>query len=444
MRIKYEIKFDEPLNIDGDWPLDLPSGGKFQIKRENGKAVAFTVEFTEKPSDIFSVKDGVNSITDFRWNEMMLFYDRLKSYLQCVSEIDFDPQEVYAHYLGETEEEKKQILMYKMVISKPEERTTIDHEILAAAVFSSYNDDNQAPYFLGELKRMSRRSKRERRYVDSFRYDFLIMETLYGKGKFKTKQLADAMKSEKQFLDILQRAKEQTSLRIATIKDETETLICSSCSSEDLVDHIIKMRGYYFHGNKRMTGRRDRRVDEALTLCNFSNYTTSMVLQELTSHIYEYDSWKQYEECAKREGMITELDLSAQVWNRAGMKSIRSRHTKEEVGDVESSRNRIKWALSAIDQLQYDETRANLESLVGKDRVSGRELFEIWIAREEHLDPQSGATYTDTNGGIGLTLVEKYEFSDEEEERKYQLPMDSNTHRRGPTIQRLSGWLGRP
>ena len=48
------------------------------------------------------------------------------------------------------------------------------------------------------------------------------------------------MKSEKQFMDILQKAKDQISWTIETARDETEILICSNCSAKDLVDHIIK------------------------------------------------------------------------------------------------------------------------------------------------------------------------------------------------------------
>ena len=118
MIIKYEIEFDEPLVIDGDWPLSLPGGGRFNVVQENGKATAFAVEFSGKPSDIFSVVDGTNHLNDLRWSEIRRFYARLKSHLQCVTEIDFDPTEVYAHYIGETKDEKKQIPMHKVVVTK--------------------------------------------------------------------------------------------------------------------------------------------------------------------------------------------------------------------------------------------------------------------------------------------------------------------------------------
>ena len=267
--------------IDGEWPLSVPSGGTFEILTEDGKATAFAVEFSGRPSDIFSVVDGKASVNDHRWNEMRWFYARLKSYLQCATEIDFDPTEVEAHYIGETEQEKQQIPMYKLMVTKGADRRRrriLDHDKLAAAVFASDKDDVAAPYFIGELKSLSRRSEREERYVDSFRYDFLIVETLYGKGQFKSKQLADALKSNRQLLDTLETARDKTRLLFETPTDETATLICNSGSAEDLVDHIVKKRGYYFHGTKRIAAARDWRRDEARTLCVFSNFATDLIL----------------------------------------------------------------------------------------------------------------------------------------------------------------------
>ena len=443
MKIRYEIEFDEPLTVDGDWPLTLPSGGTFKIVQKNGKAIAFRVEFSGKPSDVFSVVDGIQSVTDFRWNEIRRFYVRLKSYLQCVTEIDFDPTEVYAHYIGETDDEKKQIPLYKMAITRGEGRRTkkiLDHEIVAAAVFASYKDDVQAPYFIGELKRMSRRSKREGYYVDSFRYDFLIIETLYGKGNFKSKQLEDSLKSEKQLLDILMTAKERTKLTIETIKDDTDTLIVSSCSAEDLVKHIVRKRGYYFHGTKRMIRSDNWNIEEARILSVFSNTVTDMILEKLTSDIYDDTSWKQYEECARSQRMVTKLELNAQLWCTIRKKSGKVKHYEETIGDVSSPRNRVKWALSALNQMKYDEEDLRLESLIGEDRESGEELFKIRITRSESLNSNDGETGIADLSGSETTYIVKYEFSEEEEIQEYKFPSIEDSD--SPWVNdRMAKWL---
>ena len=88
MKIRYEVILDEPLEVDGDWPLQLPDGGLFRIKMENGKAVAFEVEFTGVPSDHFRVEGGVIHLDDTRWTSMRPFFARLKSFIQLGNEED--------------------------------------------------------------------------------------------------------------------------------------------------------------------------------------------------------------------------------------------------------------------------------------------------------------------------------------------------------------------
>ena len=356
---------------------------------------------------------------------MRRFYDRLKSYLQCVTEIDFDSTEVYAHYIGETDYEKKQIPAYKLVVARGEDRRTktiVDHETVAAAVFASYENDIQAPYLIGELKRMSRRSNREGYYVDSFRYDFLIIDTLYGQGKFKSKQLEDSLKSDKQLLDALMAAKERTRMIIDTIKDDTDTLIVGSSSAEDLVRHLVKKRGYYFHGNKRMIRADNWRREEARTLSVFSNTATDIILGKVTSSIYDAKSWKQYEECARSQRMVTQLELNAQLWCTIRKRSGKTKHYDETIGDVTSSRNRVKWALAALGQMKYDEGELRLENLIGEDRASGEKLFEIRIARSENVNANDGETSVADLSESETTYVVTYEFSEEEERREYKWP----------------------
>ena len=119
MKIRYEVVLDEPLAIDGDWPLALPDGGLFRIKTEAGKASAFEVEYSGKPSDHFGRrKDGVRSVDDERWTRMRPFFAHLKSFIQIESEANFEPTEVFAHYDSENEDEKKRSLYGKWLSTK--------------------------------------------------------------------------------------------------------------------------------------------------------------------------------------------------------------------------------------------------------------------------------------------------------------------------------------
>ena len=104
--------------IDGTWPLELPDGGRLTIVKEGSKATAFEVHYSGKLSDHFTAKDGVRSLDEKRWNRTRWFFARLKSYIQCVADVNFDPTEVFVHYGGETQEEREQIRIYKLALVK--------------------------------------------------------------------------------------------------------------------------------------------------------------------------------------------------------------------------------------------------------------------------------------------------------------------------------------
>ena len=202
------------------------------------------------------------------------------------------------------------------------------------------------------------------------------------------------------------------------------------------------MRGYYFHGSKRMIDSEDWRKEKARTLCVFSNLITDLVLHELTSDIYKHDSWKQYEECARSQGMVTKLELNAQLWCTLRKRTGGTLHHDEAIGDANSSRNRTKWALSALDSMKYDEGQLKLEQLVGKNRDSGEVLFEIGITRLWTANLDEGESRTIDLGGLDRTYIVKYDFSEREEEEEEEEDGDGEREYRFSSMEiKESPWM---
>ena len=408
MKIRYEIKFAEPLFIDGTWPLELPDGGRLTIVKEGSKATAFEVHYTGKPSDLFTVRDGVRSLDDKRWSRMRRFFTRLKSYIQCVTDIDFDSTEVFVHYDKETQEEKEQIRIDKLVLVKCHIEIgspMLDHDILAAAAYGSYHTEKQAPYFIGELKSLSRRSAREGRYVDSFRYGFLIIETLYGDGQFKSRQLSDTLKSQNQFMNVLEAARDEVKWTIEKPKDDTETIICSADSTEYLVDHIVKKRGCYFHGRKEMVRDADWRDDEARALCHLLHLTTNKVCYELTRDLYNEEAWKKYEQRAREAGMVTDAETRCRLWCPTEMREVVADNCEQLIGDESSERTRVKRALDTLERVKYDDQFLELRELVCSIQESNQVLYRITVMNTDCCMPDGSPKTADPDMGGSLVVL---------------------------------------
>ena len=397
VKIRYEVVLDEPLEIDSDWPLTLPDGGLFRVKTEAGKVNAFEVEYSGKPSDYFgSRKDGVLSVNDKRWTRMRYFFAHLKGFIQLESEANFEPTEVFAHYDSENEVEKKEIRVQKMVIEKGEDRRVrrpLDHELLGAAVRASYFGGVGLPPFVGELKSMSRRSKREGRYADSFRYSFLIVDTLYGKGQFKTNQIVKALSSNEEFVNALNVARYKFVYLAENARDETERLLARDCPIEDLIRHIVKQRGVYFHGTNELKRTGDWGNVEARKLCELMSRTTDEICRVRLTPIFGDSQWNWYQRNAARSGTLVDVVVEFRVHMRSSGDTIIVRKQPKLVGTSHSLRVRLKWALEAIENAEelrsdIEEAQAvekgpisdddlELESVIGKEEKSDQELFSI-------------------------------------------------------------------
>lgn len=420
MKIRYEVALDEPLEIDGDWPLDLPDGGLFRAKIEAGKVTAFEVEYSGRPSDHFGCrKDGVICVNDERWTRMRPFFARLKSFTQMESEANFDPMEVFAHYDSETETEKQEISVQKMVLTKRGDRRRrrpLDHEILGAAVLASYSGGGEPPPFIAELKSMSRRSKREGRYVDSFRYSFLIVDTLYGKGQFKTNQLVRALSSSEDLSKALNAARQGVRQVTGDACDETAKLLAGNCPIKDLIRHIVKQRGRYFHGSNTLKRTGDWASDEARTLCDLMSRTTDKICRDQFVEILSNDASDWYESNARRSGTLVDVVLAFGVRMRNSGHTDIVREQARFVGASDSLRVRLKWALKSVEQVQFSDDDLELESVLCKEAKSDQELFSIrMITTATRLDGTSvGEAWNEVRDPSGTYDLVWY-FHEEEE-----------------------------
>lgn len=419
MKIRYEVVLDEPLMIDGDWPLELSDGGLFRVKTEAGKAIAFEVEYSGKPSDHFRREDGVLHLDDDRWTRMRPFFARLKSFIQMESEANFDPTEVFAHYDGETEAEKQDIPMHKVVLTKGDDRRSrrpLDHELLGAAVLASYSGDVEPPPFISELKSMSRRSEREGRYVDSFRYSFLIVDTLYGQGKFRTNQLVEALSSSEDLSNALEAARRVVRQRTEDATEDTAKILASDATTKDLMRHIVKRRGEYFHGTTALKKTGDWRSEEARTLCNLMGRTTDEICRATIVRIFGDDTWDWYESSGRRHGKTADVAMDFGIRERkSGRAGVLTKHA-EFVGERESARVRLKWALQSLEGLELSDEENELESIVCKEMTTDQELFTIRMTTTTKvLGGSSAEAWNDVRAPSGA--YELVWCFDEEDER---------------------------
>ena len=106
-------------------------------------------------------------------------------------EIEFDPTRLKLFFQPETLEEEAILpssdSLQLVIAGRPSRTPIFDFEKFAAAVYQSRVGKSSHLRFIGEMKSMARRTLRQNRFLDSFRYNFLLIDSLYGRGQFRTK-----------------------------------------------------------------------------------------------------------------------------------------------------------------------------------------------------------------------------------------------------------------
>ena len=254
MRIRYIIPFDRKLIIPDHW--DIPfQGGVCRVVDENGFSKALEVVFTQQPTDYAPRAEKLEegpvklSITgrDQHLAMVKLHLGEAMSFLQCYFDIGSSLDEIEANYEGETIEEQQEIDVKSMTIGRHKPALPITFDLLTRAIMAA--EKNAAPKFQATLVSTARKSLSDQQFINSFRYSFLLIESLFGEGQFKSAGLKSALKRNVDFRTIVGGA---INRRIAPSKNknsDTERLLANKPSVDDLIDHIVEKRGFYFHGN---------------------------------------------------------------------------------------------------------------------------------------------------------------------------------------------------
>ena len=369
MRSRYRIELKEPVSVEEQWPIPVLSDGQFKIRTEDGKITAFEVSFTAQPVEYgfrraADYKQGRLSIDwhDPRRNEMLDFFRRFIAYLQCNYDIDMDVDEIQCWYEPETEQERQQLVneIQGIGFGKTEKVSVIPHECIAAALFAAeaenapflaadlsmmarraiknerYIDsfrysfllieflfgDGQfkkeklkqkfkanrkfrSPFLAADLSMMARRAIKNERYIDSFRYSFLLIEFLFGDGQFKKEKLKQKFKANRKFRSMVRMALDDPVLLGGPASIEVNSLLKRVTSVDEAIDFIVDRRGFYFHGNiKRPSTWKSHQQEDAKALGFLAMAITKQVSRDETNSIYSDVSWQRYRKSAESQAAI--------------------------------------------------------------------------------------------------------------------------------------------
>jgi hypothetical protein len=241
-------------------------------------------------------------------SNVRLQLQRAFAYLQCFFDVEMSIDDIAMKYEPETEAEKHLIKVSEFKMGHEQRPVSLPFDMLTRAIMAA--EVGEAPDYEATLLHTARRAMFEEKYIDSFRYSFMLIEAKFGDGKSRSEALKNALKSSLELRGITSLAIEEHLRAKQSRGSDTEAFLATSPSVDAVLDHLVDKRGYYFHGNIR---RRDawRPQDQAAaeTLCLLSLEIANRVAAEAASLMFESELSRRHLENAQRVGAITTMTV---------------------------------------------------------------------------------------------------------------------------------------
>jgi hypothetical protein len=384
MRIRYTIPIKRELIISDHWDIPI-QGGTCRVVEENGRATALEIVFTDQPLNfaphIDQLTEGPVKITITGRDQQVAFVkrqlDEAMAFLHCFHDIDLKTDEIQANYEGETPEEEEQIAVKAMSMGKHKPLLSLTFDMLTRAIMAAEKADG--PKFEATLASTARKALSEQQFINSFRYSFLLIESLYGEGQFKSAGLKSTLKSNPKFVEVVDAALKDTIKSKPEHTSDTSTLLSGTLTADDVIDHLVDKRGFYFHGNvkRRDAWKPDEQgAAEALALLAIS--IAQLIAQQAAAPMFEANYANRHFEDAKKVG--AEIVFQIKFKFREPEEKFQREHQMNFFrvpGTKVTPRMALKVAQHFFENFEHNLPVAALESAACTVQDSGEKVFDI-------------------------------------------------------------------
>lgn len=390
MKVRYVFPLVRSMKIDDHWVVPL-LGGQCRLIEEDG--LVTKIEFTKRGLStdlaftILDTPDNFSKATITGHDNFLPFVrdhiERAFSFLQCYFDTRIIAQEVQIYHEAETPDEDKYIAVPSFHLGRKEEPPLpITYDFLTRALMAS--EDHHGPDFVSSLALMARESLKLNRYIGSFRFSFLLIESIYGGGKFKSKQLKQEMLASGELTRFIQNAIDEWQAQPVDVPSPTNKIMASGASVEKVIDHLIDMRGHYFHGN---IAKKDAwnlaKQDEAKALAFLSVAIAQSIASEAAAPLFVDAYGKRHFIEAGLAGAHIVMDI---IYHFRAPEDdfIRTRRVDFRMpGTKPTTAMAMEAAWRSVQNFQQQLPVGRLHSVSGKNSLDGTEVFSIRFLTEK-------------------------------------------------------------
>ena len=359
-------------------------GGDLRVVSKGGKVVAIEIAFSGQPvhlaptaepreeGEVKLVISGRDTLLPF----VKMQLEEAFSYIQCYFDVEILIDEIEARYVGETEEEEAQIKIKSFKSRREKNSWMMPYDVVARALLAG--ETGKAPRLEANFLRMARTEMLRERYIDAFRYAFLLIESVYGEGKFRAAQVKDVLKANAEFVSIVTSTLKNLVPRRSLQAGDTDVLLSTSPTAEAVIDHMVDKRGFYFHSNiKRKDVWRPHEQEMAETLCSLSYGVAMLIAQSAAMPMFDDTLSKRYVDNARRVGAIMSMNVNCRFHEPTETFDREANVAINIPGTKVTPKMAVKVAREFLDRFADIAPCADLKSARCTVAKTGQKVFDI-------------------------------------------------------------------
>ncbi|MBI4923243.1 MAG: hypothetical protein HY834_15990 [Devosia nanyangense] len=364
--------------LDDCWPLE-GYGALVEFERNDRQAVALVVTFRNQSVDLAPQvrplsgglpKAEINIRGNFALKARQIV-GRFTDYLNLHSDVLVDTDNFAVEYLLVDETERTQLHVFNFTTSTQLPPSRLAFSMVAQAFFAGEGTDD--PSFASHLSRTAREALANERYIDAFRYGFLLIEAMYGDGNFKTKQLVASLRSNATFMAILT----DTMTDLATSRiSEVRTLMASHATPEKLVEHLVDRRGFYFHGNAKHQGAwHPNQHQAAQPIAEVAVLTAAGIAHSFSSAMFAPHIGSRHFDNARKQGAIMSFIAEIRFLDAHGFERTRTINVNTP-GTALHNQLALRLHKDLLETVEVEMRDCQVIAIAARETKSGREVFK--------------------------------------------------------------------
>lgn len=386
MIASYTVYLKQPVRMLDHWPIDV-LGARMTLVADGDMVSALKFTFTGQPVTLapaLAAPDKPGQPPKITVNDPLQTALRQQvrngfSFIQALFPIQVAFDRMDAEYEGETSVETDAIAIshfsYGEVDNSP---LTLTYDLFTRAMMAAEKPYDEQYRLFATLTGYAREASKEARYIDAFRYYFLILDAFFSDGQFKKVGLQKAFKSHPALMDAIKSASvdfREDRTRPAT---PSGTFLRGAPIPEEIADHLIERRGHYFHNNRRKAGAwNPDKQDEARDLSWLCSMICFYLSEKYSAPMFAEELGPRHFAEATKSGAIIVLRIDYTYVNDDGGEPRQGRTNINVPGTKVTRKMATEMTQNFVQTFIESQPASSLMHAICRDTKSGQPIFEI-------------------------------------------------------------------